>query len=82
MGGGRWCSAAVCRSTLGATLRPPTHPPVCPPSGPHRPCSAQTAQILFTDLELGASRRAFYSGGPGGAGPASGAWTTFWNIRG
>ena len=44
-------------------------------------CRAQAAQILFTDIDLGASSDGFHSGGPQTSGPNSGAWTTFWNIR-
>lgn len=36
---------------------------------------------LFTDLDMGAATRAFNSGGAQGAGPHSGAFTTFWNLR-
>lgn len=36
---------------------------------------------LFTDIDLGLGTRMFRSGGGGGLGRNSAAWTTFWNIR-
>lgn len=36
---------------------------------------------LYTDLDMGAGTRPFNSGGAQGAGPHSGAFATFWNLR-
>ena len=37
---------------------------------------------LFSDIDTGAGLRMFESAGAFGRGPHTGAWTTFWNLRG
>ncbi len=44
-------------------------------------CSAQSAQELFTDIDVGDPAHSFYNGGPATSGPNAGAFTTYWNIR-
>ena len=70
-----WAVCCTMLSMLSAAYQTLLLPREQPP-----PRSGHSAQILFTDINLGASTRGFASSGPDDAGSSSGAYTTFWNI--
>lgn len=45
-------------------------------------CRAAPYGTLFSNIDTGAGLRMFESAGAFGRGPHTGAWTTFWNLRG